>query len=156
MWLLSAALQLREGSAFLAERTMLPSTSGALVFRHRLPVKHIAVKSEQRESFGLPLSSRGRLQRSAEASGEAAAPAAAPKSYSVGGGRIQASLTALVAGISVGPLCSLGQYTSKSFGLPLWAPPLGAVSLIFAAEATAAAQKGEIKSPGALWQRSLK
>jgi len=160
--LLCAALQLQVGSAALAQLRVLPSTNGALVVGHRLPVKYVAAKTEQRGRFGqgLPLSSRRHLQQRSAEAGEAAPPeaseAAPPKSYSVGGGRTQASLTALVAGISVGLLCSLGQYTQKTFGLPLWAPPLGAVSLIFASEATAAAQKGEIASPGALFQRSLK
>jgi len=151
-WLLCAVLQLHVGSTALARFGVLPSKNGALVVGHRLPVKNVAIKTEQRGRFGqgLPLSSRGHLQRSAEAI------EGPPKSYSVGGGRIQASLTALVAGVAVGLLCTLGQYTQKSFGLPLWAPPLGAISLIFAQEATAAAQKGEIASYAALWQRSLK
>uniref|UniRef100_A0A7S4UG19 Uncharacterized protein n=1 Tax=Alexandrium monilatum TaxID=311494 RepID=A0A7S4UG19_9DINO len=74
----------------------------------------------------------------------------------VGGARTEASLTALVAGMSVGLLCAIGQCTQKSFGLPLWAPPLGAVSLIFASEATAAARDGKIMAPAAIWQRALK
>jgi len=150
--LLFAALQLQVSSAAPAQFRMLTGKAGALVVGHRLPVKRIPRTTEPSVRFSqpLPLGGRRRLQRSAEAT------EGAPKSYSVGGGRTQASLTALVAGIAVGLLCSLGQYTQKSFGLPLWAPPLGAASLIFASEATAAAQKGELASPGAVWQRSLK
>jgi len=79
-----------------------------------------------------------------------------PSTATVGGARIEASLTAVVAGISVGLLCAFGQVTQAGLGLPLWAPPLGACSLIFASEATAAAREGKIMAPSAIWQRALK
>jgi len=78
-----------------------------------------------------------------------------PGTTALGGARIEASFTALVAGISVGLLCALGQVTQAGLGLPLWAPPLGACSLIFACEATAAARQGKIMAPSAIWQKAL-
>lgn len=80
---------------------------------------------------------------------------AAAESSSVGGIKTQAVFTALVAGLAVGLLSSLGAVTQKLYGLPLWAPPLGAVALIFASEGTAAAQNGKIIAPKHIWQRAL-
>lgn len=81
---------------------------------------------------------------------------AAAESASVGGITTQALITALVAGLVVGFLSSLGAVTQKLYGLPLWAPPLGSVALIFASEETAAAQNGNIIAPKSIWERALK
>eukprot|EP00931_Biecheleriopsis_adriatica_P001901 TRINITY_DN10243_c0_g1_i1.p1 TRINITY_DN10243_c0_g1~~TRINITY_DN10243_c0_g1_i1.p1 ORF type:complete len:253 (-),score=43.00 TRINITY_DN10243_c0_g1_i1:44-802(-) len=74
--------------------------------------------------------------------------------YSVGGAKSQSTLTAVNAGISVFILCALDAFT-KSRGLPLWAPPLAAVSLIFAADATAASSEGKILSNQAMFDKAL-
>lgn len=81
--------------------------------------------------------------------------AAGKEAMPIGGQRIGATHTALVAGLAVLLLCQLGEVTNRHFGLPLWGPPLGGVSLLFAAEATAAAGRGDLASPAAIAQRAL-
>lgn len=73
----------------------------------------------------------------------------------IGGARVQALLTAVVAGAAVFCLCALDQVTMRVFKVPLWAPPLGAAALIFAAEATAAATKGDILSGRTILDRAM-
>jgi len=70
--------------------------------------------------------------------------------------RAQADLfTATVAGFAVLALCALDATLQRCFGLPVWAPPLGAVCLIFSTEATSAAQKADVLSPAAIWTRAV-
>lgn len=55
----------------------------------------------------------------------------------------EAVLTALVAGCAIGTISTLNRISVSSFGLPLWAPPLGAVALIFAKDSVTAAKEGK-------------
>mmetsp|Transcript_137932 Transcript_137932/g.384681 ORF Transcript_137932/g.384681 Transcript_137932/m.384681 type:complete len:262 (-) Transcript_137932:25-810(-) len=69
---------------------------------------------------------------------------------------IEASITALAAGISVGLLCALGDITHAVFGLPLWAPPLGAVAVIFASEAAVALRERRLLALPDLGEQALR
>lgn len=99
----------------------------------------------------LPVAGAHRGMRTRRSSGGCESP-----NVSVGGARAQALLTAAVAGTSAFLLCNVHILFMNLFGLPLWRPPLGAAALIFASEATAAAQTGEILRGKAIFVRSVK
>lgn len=83
---------------------------------------------------------------------EADASPAATKQLAIGGVKTQALVSAFVAGASVFLLSALGQ----AIKTPLWAPPLGAVSLIFSADAVAQAKEGKIMASSQILDKALK
>jgi len=66
-----------------------------------------------------------------------------------------AMLTAIVAGLSLFSLTALGNVTQKAFGLPMWGPPLGAITLIFASESAGLARQGKLFDLSAILKKAI-
>jgi len=75
----------------------------------------------------------------------------------IGGAQTETWFTAVVAAASILTLSWLDIVLGRSFGpmYRIWAPPLGAVALIFATDAAAAAQRSDILSPSAMFKRGM-
>mmetsp|Transcript_18691 Transcript_18691/g.43709 ORF Transcript_18691/g.43709 Transcript_18691/m.43709 type:complete len:265 (-) Transcript_18691:287-1081(-) len=76
--------------------------------------------------------------------------ASAPKEF--GGPRSEGFVTATVAALSTFAMSTLQAVLQRQ----LWVPPFGAVALIFAADAVAAAKEGKIMCAKTMWDKGLK
>jgi len=75
----------------------------------------------------------------------------------IGGAQTETWFIAVVTAASILTLSWLDIVLARSFGpmYRIWAPPLGAVALIFATDAAAAAQRSDILSPPAMLKRGM-
>lgn len=80
--------------------------------------------------------------------------AAEASASSIGGQKTQAVMTAVISAVAIYMLTLANEVTKTCVG-PLWAPPLGAIALIFGSAATAAADKGSLWSPQATLRQAL-
>jgi len=94
------------------------------------------------------------VARAAEA--PAAATATKEKQLALGGARTEAVVTGVSAGVAIFLLCAMSEAFKVVLQAPLYVPPLGAVSLIFASDAVAQARTGKVLSAGQILDKAVK